>query len=676
MKSSKKFKNRDIESIKKKIEYLRNNILYHDRKYYVEDNSEISDYEYDRLLRELKELENTYPQFISPDSPTQRVGGEPAGKFRTVEHMVPMLSLDNTYSHDELIEFDTRVKKGLDGEEPEYIVELKIDGLGVALIYENGLFIRGVTRGDGTRGEDITQNLRTIRSIPLKIEVDNPALSYIEVRGEVFLTHQGFERINAEREDRGEPLFANPRNAAAGSLRLLDPSITASRPLDIFLYNISYVRDSVFKTHFESLQTLKRLGFKTNPDTIFCRDLQEVLHYVGIWREKKKELDYDADGLVIKVNSLEHQKRLGSTTKHPRWAIAYKYQAEQALTRIEEIIVQVGRTGSLTPVAMLEPVRLAGSTIKRATLHNEDEIIRKDIQIGDIAIIEKGGEVIPKVLRVVKEKRKGNEVRFKMPDRCPVCGAAVFRPEGEVVSRCTGSACPAQLKERLHHFAARTAMDIDHLGPAIIDQLVEKDIVKDVADIYSLDLATLSGLERMAEKSARNLLNAIARSKEAGFQRLVYALGIRYAGERIAQIISQEYSSMDDLIKAGREDLESIQEIGPRVAESIVVFFLQEENCSVLKKLKAAGVDMHRKREEKKGYLLEEKQFVLTGTLEKFTRDQAKEMIKRLGGRVTSSVTKKTDYVVAGRDPGSKYDRAKELGVTIVDEKGFIKLIG
>ena len=670
-----KLKDQDIEAIKKKIEDLRNNILYHDRKYYVEDNPEISDYEYDRLLRELKELEDVYPQLVTPDSPTQRVGGEPAEKFQTVEHMLPMLSLDNTYSNDELIEFDTRVKKGLEGEEPEYIVELKIDGLGVALIYENGLFIRGATRGDGTKGEEITQNLKTIRSIPLKIKVNGPALSYIEVRGEVFLTHQGFDRINAEREDRGEPLFANPRNAAAGSLRLLDPSITASRPLDIFIYNISYVRDSVFKTHFESLQTLKRLGFKTNPNTVFCRDLKEVMHYVEVWREKREELDYDVDGLVIKVNSLEQQKRLGSTTKHPRWAIAYKYQAEQAFTRIEEIIVQVGRTGSLTPVAILEPVRLAGSIIKRATLHNEDEIIRKDIRIGDTAVIEKGGEVIPKVLRVVNEKRKGNEVRFKMPERCPVCGAAVFRPEGEVVARCTGSACPAQLKERLHHFAARTAMDKDHLGPAIIDQLVEKNIVKDVADIYSLDLATLSGLERMAEKSAQNLLNAIDRSKDAGFLRLVYALGIRYVGERIAQIISQEYSSMDDLIKARREDLESIPEIGPRVAESIVVFFLQEENRRVLKKLKDAGVQMHSKREEKKGGLLEEKQFVLTGTLERFTRDQAKEIIKRLGGRVTSFVTKKTDYVVVGRDPGSKYDRAKELGITIIDEEGFIKLM-
>ncbi|MBI5183323.1 MAG: NAD-dependent DNA ligase LigA [Nitrospinae bacterium] len=663
-----------IEAIKEKIEDLRDNIRYHERRYYIEDNPEISDYEYDRLLRELKELENSYPQFITPDSPTQRVGGEPAEKFQTVEHMIPMLSLDNAYSYDELIDFDTRVKKGLKGEEPEYIVELKIDGLGVALIYENGILVRGATRGDGIRGEDITQNMRTIMSIPLKIEINSPSLSYIEVRGEVFLTHQGFETINREREDRGEPLFANPRNAAAGSLRHLDPSITASRPLDIFLYNVSYVRDPIFKTHLESLQALNRLGFKTNLNTLFCRDLQEVMHYVEVWREKRDDLNYDVDGLVIKVNSLEHQKILGSTTKHPRWAIAYKYQAEQATTRIEDIIVQVGRTGSLTPVAILKPVKLAGSTIKRATLHNEDEIIRKDIWIGDTAIIEKGGDVIPKVVMVIKEKREGDEVQFKMPDRCPVCGASVFRPEGEVVARCTGSACPAQLKERLHHFASRTAMDIDHLGPAIIDQLVGKNLVKDVADIYSLDLATLTSLERMAEKSAQNLLNAIEKSKDAGFQRLLYAIGIRYVGERIAQIISHGYSSMDDLMEAKREELESIPEIGHRVAESTVVFFLQEENRRVLKKLKDAGVAMHKKREEKREDILKEKQFILTGTLERFTREEAKEIIERLGGLVTSSVTKKTDYVVVGRDPGSKYDKAKELGITIIDEDEFIKM--
>jgi len=528
------------DKIRKRVEELRELIHYHDHKYYVENNPEISDYEYDQLMRELKELEEKYPSLRTPNSPTQRVGGEPVEGFPTVEHHIPMLSLDNTYSEDEIREFEARLHRELPDEEFEYVVELKIDGVSISLIYEDGEFIRGSTRGDGRRGDEVTANLKTVRTIPLKLRKKVPGR--IEVRGEVYMSVSGFRKLNRERERRGESLFANPRNAAAGSLKLLDPKITSQRPLDSFIYNLTESTSiATPPTHFESLELLKEWGFKVNPYIKLCRSIQEVIDYCSLWAKRREELDYEVDGMVIKVNSIEQQRRLGSTSKSPRWAIAYKFPAKQATTKIKDIIVQVGRTGALTPVAILEPTPLAGSTISRATLHNEDEIRRKDIRIGDTVILEKGGDVIPQVVKVVESKRTGKEKKFSMPKRCPVCGAEVVRLEDEAVARCIGSSCPAQLKERIAHYARRTAMDIEGLGDKLINQLVDRKIVQDIADLYKLDLATLSSLERMGEKSAQNLLSQIERSKSQPLNRLIFALGIRYVGARGARILSEHF---------------------------------------------------------------------------------------------------------------------------------------
>ncbi|MBI4596128.1 MAG: NAD-dependent DNA ligase LigA [Candidatus Tectomicrobia bacterium] len=660
------------EEIKKQIEKLRKEIIYHERKYYVEDQPEISDYEFDQLMNQLIILEEQYPQYLSPDSPTQRVGGQPAEGFPTVTHMIPMLSLDNTYSSQELREFDQRVKKGLGSGKIEYVVELKIDGLGVALLYEKGVLVRGSTRGNGVEGEEITQNLKTIRSIPLRLSTDTPLL---EVRGEVFLSIKGFKEINKEREIQGETLFANPRNAAAGSVRLLDPRLTAARPLDIFIYALTYLENYQFKTHYESLQFLKKLGFKLNPHSKLCSNMEEVLACAGLWQEKRDELDYEIDGLVVKVNDLEQQLRLGLTSKHPRWAIAYKFPARQATTRIKDILVNVGRTGTLTPVAILEPVELSGITISRATLHNEDEIRRKDILVGDVVVIERGGDVIPKVVKVIESKRTGTEHDFKMPKSCPSCGALVYRPEGEVAARCTGASCPAQLKEKLHHFASRTAMDVEHLGPSTIELLLGKGLVCDFADLYSLKMEDLLSLERMAEKSAQNLLDAIERSKQVGFDRLLFALGIRHVGQRAARLLAQNFPSMEDLYKTEREDLQAIPEIGPTIADSVVMFFSQDQNKRLLERLKTAGLKTGTERKVATSEKLAGKQFVLTGALKDFTRDQAKKMIEDLGGRVTSSVSQKTDYVIVGQDPGSKYTQAQMLKVPLISEEEFKKLL-
>ena len=654
---------------------MREKIRYHERKYYIDNQPEITDFEFDQLMTELKTLEEENPRLITPDSPTRRVGGEPAEGFPTVEHRVPMLSLDNAYTFEEVKEFENRIKRLLPEESFEYVVELKIDGLGVALIYENGVFVRGATRGDGIRGEEITSNLRTIRSIPLRIKESKPFPEYLEVRGEVFLSRKDFEKINKEKEKNGGPLFANPRNAAAGSLRLLDPRITAKRPLDTFIYNISFIEGVSLKTHFESLLLLKGWGFKINPYSKLCKNLGEVSLFFEEWREKIKTEGYDADGLVIKVNSLSQQERLGSTTKNPRWAIAYKFPSEQAKTRVKDIRVQVGRTGTLTPVAILEPTFLAGSTISKATLHNEDEIKRRDIRVGDTVLIEKGGDVIPKVVKAMEEERTGKEEKFIFPKNCPVCGSSVFRPEGEAVARCTGSSCPAQLKERIRHFASRNAMDIEHMGPSIIEQLVEKGYVRDFADLYSLDQDTLVGLERMGKKSAQNLKEAIEKSKNAGLQRLLFALGIRYVGERASQILSEHYPSIEELSKANRESLEEIREIGPRIAESTALFFKQKSNLAVLEKLKKEGIKLDRDKKVTKKRPLEGKTFVLTGALSSFTRNEAKEIIENLGGRVASSVSRNTDYVIAGKDPGSKYQDALRFDIDILDEADFKKLI-
>ena len=669
---------------KKEIENLRREIRRHDTLYYVEDQPEITDREYDRLMEKLIDWETKHPDEVPADSPTQRVGGKVSERFAAVAHKTAMLSLDNTYNLDEFRDFHNRVVKGLNKGEPEenqvvgndieYVVELKIDGLGVTLTYENGLFVQGATRGDGVTGEDITANLRTIRSIPLNIPMEKEDFSFLEVRGEVYLDRKAFQKINEERKAEGQAEFANPRNAAAGSLRLLDPAITARRPLDIFVYSVGFMDHMPFKTHFESMQKLKSLGLRINPKNVLCKNFEETFKLIERWREKKQTLSYDVDGLVVKVNALEYQEKLGSTARHPRWAVAYKYEAEQVVTEVEDIICQVGRTGSITPVAWLRPVLVSGSTVSRATLHNEDEIKRKDVRVGDTVVIEKAGEVIPKVVRVANENNKSRGQPFKMPKRCPECETEIFRPEGEVAWRCVNAACPAQVKERLLHFASRKAMDIDHLGPAVLDQLVDGGRVQHFSDLYTLKAEDLVGLERLAEKSAENLLGSIKKSKSAGLTRVLHALGIRHVGQRAAGVLAQHFHSMDELQKASFEDLEQVDEIGPIMAESLRVFLGQDANQQEIHRLQELGVVLVEERKET-GNRLQGKQFVLTGTLKDFSRDQAKEKIQSLGGRVTSSVSSKTDYVVAGIDPGSKRDKAEKLEVEILNEDQFTKLL-
>lgn len=670
------------EDIKTRIERLREDIRRHERLYYVENSPEISDAEFDELMRELVELEKKHPGLVTPDSPSQRVGGEPASELSTVLHNpnAPMLSLDNVYSLEELSDFHGRVVKILGHDRFEYTAEPKVDGLGVSLVYEQGVFVQGATRGDGVRGEDVTANLKTIRSLPLKVKAPK-GMERFEARGEVYMTREVFEEINEEREREGQPLFANPRNCAAGSLRQLDPKVTASRRLDMLVYTLIVTgadgRPAPIPgagAQHEAMALLAGLGFVVS-DTRLCRSLGEVWRCIEEFEEKREKLPYDIDGAVVKVDSFRLRDELGATTKFPRWAIAYKYPPTQVTTKILDITVQVGRTGAITPVAVLEPVKVSGTTVSRATLHNEDEIRRKDIRIGDTVFIEKGGEVIPKVVKVVETKRTGDERMFKMSEKCPACGSAIFRPEGEVVARCSGSACPAQLRERLKHFTARAAMDIDHVGPALIDQLLEKGLVGDAADLYYLEEEDLVPLERMAEKSARNVVEAIEESKKRPLKNLVFALGIRYVGQRAAALLARNHGTLDELMAASREDLEKIHEIGPRVAESVVLFFSQKSNQELIEKLKKAGVSFGRE-EEKVSRTLEGKQFVLTGALERLTRDEAKERIERKGGRVTSSVSKKTHYVVVGSKPGSKAEKARELGVKTINEKEFLEILG
>lgn len=665
-------------SIKKKIEELREKIRYHNYQYYVLNNPIISDSEYDQLMKELIELEKRYPQYISSSSPTQRVGIEPVSEFITVKHIAPMLSLSNAFSDEELIAFDQRIKKLIPQQKINYVVEPKIDGLAIALVYENGIFIRGATRGDGVMGEDITSNLRTIKTIPLKLfGKDIPPR--IEVYGEVYMKKSDFKKLNNERMKKEESLFANPRNAAAGSVRQLDPRITAQRHLDTFIYRGTFVEGYKFNNHMEVLNYLKEIGFKVNSHIKLCQDIGEAINYSQQWTEKKEELDYEIDGMVIKINSLRMREELGSTTRSPRWAIAYKFPAQQTTTKIRNIIVQVGRTGALTPVALLDPVKISGSVVQRATLHNEDEIRRKDVRIGDTVLVQKAGEVIPEVVKVIKEKRTGKEKEFAMPSECPVCGTKVFRPEGEVVSRCNSLSCPAQIKERIRHFASRDALDIEGLGPAIIDQLVEKRLIRDISDLYFLKRENIISLERMAEKSADNLLNAIKKSKKKFLDHLIYGLGIRYVGVHTSEVITRYYPTLDEFKKTNLEELIEINEIGPKIAESIILFFKEKENLDIIERLRNAGLNFgqeEEKMEKEKGtQILTGKQFVLTGTLREFTRTKAKEMISELGGRVTVSVSKRTDYVVAGEDPGSKYEKAKKIGVPIINEEEFKRII-
>ncbi len=660
-----------IEKLEQQLDELIKLINKHSYNYYVLDKPEISDYDFDMLMKELIELENKFPALRRADSPTQRVGGEVLQGFEEVVHKTPKLSLGNVFDENDIRDFDTRVRKAV-AEEVEYAVELKIDGLTVVLNYEKGRFVQGATRGDGIKGEDITANLRTVKSIPLVL--DEPV--DLEVRGEVFMSKKAFEELNARREEQEEPLFANPRNASAGSLRQLDTRITATRPLDIFVFNLENIEDRVFDTHVESLEYLKSMGFKISPFLSVVKSSDEIIEKCSYWADKRGELPFEIDGLVIKVNSLEQRELLGYTTKSPRWAAAYKFPPETKRTKVRDIIVQVGRTGAITPTAELEPVRLAGSLISRATLHNEDYIKEKDIRIGDTVVIKKAGDVIPEVVEVVASERTGAETAFEMPKKCPVCQADAIREPGEAVTKCTNISCPAQLKRALFHFVSRDAMNIDGLGPQIMTLLMEKGFIRDAADLYLLKehREELVELERMGEKSVQNLLDAIEASKVNPLNRLIFALGIRMIGQRASQVLAGEFEDIDAMFTADLEKLTGIQEIGGKMAESIMTFFKQEQNASLIKKLQDCGVNTKGSRRElKENGHFSGKTYVLTGALQSFTRDQAKEIIESFGGKVSGSVSKKTDYVLAGEDSGSKLVKANELGVAVIDEETFKK---
>src|SRR5437868_9192714 len=661
------------------IEKLRDEIRRHDELYYVENAPEISDREYDGLLENLQKLEEAHPELITPDSPTQRVGGRPAEGFPEVVHARPMLSLDNSYNIEELRAFDERCRRLAEGRRLEYVAELKIDGLSLSLQYQDGLLVRGVTRGDGRIGEDVTQNARTIRSVPLRLKDRAKRIdSTIEVRGEVFIPRDVFERTNAEREELGEPRFANPRNAAAGAIRQLDSKLVARRKLDMFAYDLLASGRKPFPSHWEALDWLEQAGFRVNPHHKLCQTIDEVIDFANEKEALRDDLGYEIDGLVVKVNSTSLQDEFGATQKAPRWAIAYKYPARQASTKVLDIFVSVGRTGALTPVAFLEPVFLAGTTVSRATLHNEDEIKRLGVKIGDWVMIEKSGEIIPKVLSVVTSKRTGKEKEFRPPKNCPVCGGLISRPEGEVVARCVAADCRAQLMGRLIHFASRRAMRIEGLGDVLAEQLVAEDLVRDVGDLYSLKVEQVASLPRMAKKSASNLLAQIEASKSRDLTNLIYALGIRHVGERTAGILAHELGSLERLATASVEELDAIPEIGLTVAESVRDWFDDEGNRALCDRLRAAGIKTEAERHS--GGNVDErfagKQFVLTGTLESFTRDEARALIEARGGRVNSSVSKKTDYVIAGEAAGSKLDKAQSLGVAVVDEMAFKEMLG
>jgi len=670
-----------MAGIEDRVRHLREVIEYHTRKYYIDNAPEISDHDFDMLMKELERLEAEHPELASPNSPTKRVGGAPLEGFVTVEHTVPMLSMDNTYNDEELRAFDARVTRGLDGQKPRYVVEPKIDGVAVSLRYEVGAFTLGATRGDGRNGDDITANLRTIRQIPLVIRTPaegSPSVpDVLEARGEVYMPTPEFERLNAERESADEALFANPRNATAGTLKLLDPRLAAERRLEIFVYGVGAVEPEGYATHWEELEALRAFGFRVNEHSQLCAGIDEVLEFCRRFGKVRRELPYGVDGVVVKVDSVDHQRRLGATAKAPRWMIAFKYPAEQALTRIESIVVQVGKTGILTPVANLKPVQLAGTTVKRATLHNADEIERKDIMVGDWVLVEKAGEIIPQVVEVVKDKRDGSQKPFRMPRKCPVCGAPVVQDEGEVYVRCSSMRCPAQLKARLRFFAHRNAMDIETLGAALIDQLVDIGLVADVADLYSLDMESVAALERMGRKSAENLLAAVEESKTRDLGNLIAALNIRHVGAAAARTLARHFGSLKALETASVDELEAIPEIGPVMAECIHDFFRSEENLKVIRKLEEAGVNTRLLQPVEEGArALEGKRFVVTGSLEHYSRAEIEKLIQELGGKVSSSVSSKTDYVVAGSSPGSKLEKARRLGINVISEGDFMKLAG
>lgn len=670
-----------MDDVSARIEELRRQIRYHNYRYYVLDAPVISDAEYDRLMQELVALEKSHPELITPDSPTQRVGAPPAEQFEPYTHRQPMLSLANALSDDELLAFDQRIKRMLGmalETDIEYVAELKIDGLAVSLTYENGLLTRGATRGDGYTGEDVTTNLRTIKSIPLMLLVeDSPQIpTIIEVRGEVYLLHEEFRRINREREESGEPTFANPRNAAAGSVRQLDSAITAQRRLDIFVYGVGFVEGIQFSTHYETLKALSAWGLKVNPNTKVCRNIQEVREHIQLCAERRESLGYDIDGVVVKVNSIELQNRLGHVARSPRWAIAYKFPATQETTVVRDIIVQVGRTGALTPVAVMEPVEVGGVTVSRATLHNEDEVRRKDVRIGDTVVIQRAGDVIPEVVQVIKEKRTGREVVFQMPKKCPECGGEVERPEGEAITRCVNLSCPAQVRERIIHFASRNALDIEGVGPAQVDQLLAKGLISDPADLYTLHEKRdeMLKIDRMGEKLASNILAAIDRRRETTLPRFIYGLGIRHVGEHIAQVLAERFGSLERIRNATEEELSGTPEIGLVIARSISTFFSEPRNQKLLEKLERVGLRIRAEHPTRSGNLAG-KVFVFTGALSSFTREEAESKVRALGGRATSSVSRNTDFVVAGENAGSKLEKAQQLGIRVLTEEEFLEMI-
>lgn len=664
----------DRNQAKEKIDALRKLLNKYGHEYYVLDDPSVPDVEYDKKLRELEELESQYPDLITEDSPTQRIGGEPLDAFRKVEHDIPMMSLGNAFSIDEIHDFLRRIHRVID-EEVTFVCELKIDGLAVSLIYEDGKFMRGATRGDGTTGEDITSNLRTIRSVPLSI--DEKAV--VEVRGEAYMPHKSFLALNEAREEQGEEPFANPRNAAAGSLRQLDPKIAAKRNLDVFLYGVGMWQANDPPTHSGRLERIKEMGLKTNPEWKKCSTIDEVIDYIEYWSTERPNLDYEIDGIVIKVDDLQQQEKLGFTAKSPRWAIAYKFPAEEAVTNLTDIELSVGRTGVVTPTAILDPVKVAGTTVGRASLHNEDLIHEKDIRIGDTVVIKKAGDIIPEVVRVVTDQRTGKEETFYMPDECPACGSELVRLEEEVALRCINPSCPQQLKEGLIHFVSRDAMNIDGLGEKVIQQLFEENLIQTFADLYRLQYDDVIQLERMGDKSVNNLLYSINKSKENSLEKLIFGLGIRFIGAKAGRILAEEFKTMDALVNANYDELIAVDEIGEKMADSIVQYFSEDEVQDLIKALNELGVGMTylgpTKDEQTEDTVFTDKTVVLTGKMEHYTRNEAKEMIEQMGGSVTGSVSKNTDILIAGEDAGSKYDRAEKLGITIWNEEELINAL-
>jgi DNA ligase (NAD+) len=667
----------DIDKVKQRVEELRKIINYHNYRYYVLDSPEISDAEYDELMKELRQLEAEHPELVTPDSPTQRIGAPPVEAFGVVEHPQPLLSLANAFSYEDLAAWHKRVSNLLGGRRFDLVCEPKIDGLAVALTYVDGLLTTGATRGDGYRGEDITQNLKTIRSIPLSVPREAPRR--FEVRGEVYLPKAGFKKLNEERAKEGLHLFANPRNAAAGSVRQLDSSITARRPLDIFIYGLGWAEGkAVPDTHWEIMQYLNSLGFKINPNIVLCHTLDEAKEYYQRLVETREQFPYEADGMVVKVNSIALQRELGAVAHEPRWAIAYKFPATQGTTLLIDIGINVGRTGSLNPYAVLEPVRVGGVVISSAALHNEEDIRRKDIRIGDWVVVQRAGEVIPEIVEPIVSRRTGKEKIFSMPSRCPVCSSEVIKPKGEAMHRCTNTACPSQALERIKHFVSRGAMDIEGVGEKLCQALFRAGLIKDAADLYYLTKEQLLGLERMADKSASNVLNSIAASKDRSLARVIFALGITHVGEQYAELLAEHFASIDDLAKASQEELSAIHSIGPRIAESIVAFFRQKGNRQIIEKLRTAGVKLEREeaKESKPQELpLTGLEFVLTGKLESLSRSEAEAKVKALGGKAGSDVTKKTSYVVVGADPGSKLAKAEKLGTKTLNEAEFLEMM-